>query len=64
MMTCAPVDDEIRERLNQVIEIIAPLAKSFGQFQDLQALRIAILLSRHALERADLLANYRLPPTR
>jgi hypothetical protein len=56
--------DEIRARINQAVEILTPLAKSSGAFTDLQALRMAIMMATHAPERAELLANYRLPPCR
>jgi hypothetical protein len=58
------VDDEIRERLAQVVDGLTPFARGAGPFPDLQALPAAILLAGHALERAGLLANYRLPPKR
>jgi len=58
------VDDEIREQLAQVIEILRPYARSQGLFHDLKDLRLAITLAAHALEKADVWANHRLPPTR
>jgi hypothetical protein len=58
------VDDEVREHLSRVIEILKPHAQSQGLFNDLADLRMAITLAGHALEKADLAANYRLPPTR
>jgi hypothetical protein len=58
------VDDEVREHLSQVIEILRPYARSQSLFNDLADLRMAITLAGHALEKADLAANSRLPPTR
>jgi hypothetical protein len=58
------VDDEVREKLIQVIEILTPYAKSKGSFHNLPDLRNAIALADEALERAELLANHRLPPMR
>jgi hypothetical protein len=60
----ASVDDQIREHLLNVVMILQPYARSHGQFVNLQDLRTAIGLAQHAIERAELLANYRLPPTR
>jgi hypothetical protein len=57
------VDDQVREKLVEVIELLRPYARSQGLFHDLKDLRLAITLAAHALEKADVLANHRLPPT-
>jgi hypothetical protein len=57
-------DDQIREQLLNVIRVLQPYARSTGRFSDLQDLRTAIRLALHYLNRAELLANYRLPPRR
>jgi hypothetical protein len=57
-----PVENEIREQLSQVLSIVQPYARSRGHFNDYTDLRTAIRLAQHALERAQLLADHRLPP--
>jgi hypothetical protein len=59
----AAVDDEIREQLLNALAILRPYARSHGKFVNLPDLRTAIGLAQHAIDRAELLANYRLPPT-
>jgi hypothetical protein len=58
------VDDQIREQLLKVVTILQPYARLHGNFVNLQDLRTAIGLAQHAIERAELLASHRLPPTR
>jgi hypothetical protein len=58
------VDDELRAKLLEVIAILQPYARSQGLFHDLADLRMAIGLAAHTLEKADTIANYRMPPTR
>jgi len=58
------VDDELRTKLLEVIAILQRYARSQGLFHDLKDLRMAITLAVHALEKADTIANYRMPPTR
>jgi hypothetical protein len=58
------VDDEIREQLLNALKVLMPYARSQGQFHDLNDLRTAIRLALHYLNRAELLANHRLPPRR
>jgi hypothetical protein len=48
----------------RVIEILRPYARSVGRFHDLNDVRTAIALATVSLERAELLAHYRLPPKR
>jgi hypothetical protein len=59
----APIENEIREQLNQVLAIVQPYARSHGGFVNWNDLREAIRLAMHAMERAQLLADHRLPPT-
>jgi hypothetical protein len=58
------VDDEVREQLLDAMKVIQPYARSQGKFHDPTDLRAAIKLALQFLQRADLLADYRLPPTR
>jgi hypothetical protein len=60
----APVENEIREKMSIVIECLRPYAQSHGSFVDWNDLREALRAAEHALERAALLANHKLPPTR
>jgi hypothetical protein len=60
----APIEDEIREQLSQMITIARPYAQSRGGFNDWNDLRTAIRMAMHACERAQLLADHKLPPTR
>jgi hypothetical protein len=57
------VENEIREQLTRTILVIQPYARSQGHFNDYADLRAAIALAMTTLERAELLANHRLPPT-
>jgi hypothetical protein len=58
------VDDQVRERLLTVITVLQPYARSHGAFVNLPDLRVAIGLAEHALEKAELLVNHRLPQKR
>ena len=58
------VDDQIREQLLNAVAILRPYVHSTGQFVNLPDLRTAIGLAQHAIDKAELLANHRLPPKR
>jgi hypothetical protein len=55
------INDEIRAQLLNVVTILTPYVRGTVQFASLQDLRAAIGLALHAIEQAELLANYRLP---
>jgi hypothetical protein len=59
----APIEAEIHEQLSRCLEIVRPYARSRGRLNDYRDLRTAISLAIHALERAQLLADHKLPPT-
>jgi hypothetical protein len=59
----APIENEIRSQLAMVIQILQPYARSSGPFNDWRDLRTAIGIALQYVERAQLLANHRLPPT-
>jgi hypothetical protein len=59
----AAIEAEIREQLLRAILIARPYAQSRGHFHDYTDLRSAIALALHALERAQLLADHKLPPS-
>jgi hypothetical protein len=59
----APIENEIRQQLLQAISYAQPYARSSGGFVDWDDLRAAIRLVKHAIERAELLADHKLPPT-
>jgi hypothetical protein len=54
-------DDEIREQLRNVIQIIRPYAMAQGRFHDIADLRAAITLARQYLERVEALVARRAP---
>jgi hypothetical protein len=54
-------DDEIRAQLLNALRVIQPYARSTGQFHNVADLRAAITLARQYLERAQHLADRRLP---
>jgi hypothetical protein len=58
------VDDEIRAQLLNILAILQPYARSYGKFVNLPDLRVAISLAQHAIDKAELLADHRLPPKR
>jgi hypothetical protein len=60
----AQVEAEIREQMSLVIQVLRPYAQSRGAFNDWDDLREALRAAEHALEKASLAANHRLPPTR
>ena len=57
-------DDQIRAQLLNTLRVLQPYARSQGLFHDLDDLRTAIKLALQYLERAELLADHRLPPRR
>jgi hypothetical protein len=57
-------DDQIRAQLLNTLRVLQPYARSQGLFHDLDDLRAAIKLALQYLERAELLADHRLPPRR
>jgi hypothetical protein len=56
-MSTTPVEDELREQLNRVIEILRPYARSSGRFNDPADVRTAIASAEVALSRARRLAS-------
>jgi hypothetical protein len=58
------IDDQIRAQLLNALRVIQPYARSQGRFHNLDDLRSAIKLALQYLERAELLADHRLPPRR
>jgi hypothetical protein len=60
----AQVENEIREQMGLVIQVLRPYSQSVGLFNDWHDLREALQVAAHALERAQLLADHKLPPTR
>jgi hypothetical protein len=58
------IDDQIRAQLLNALRVIQPYARSQGRFSNLDDLRAAIKLALQYLERAELLADHRLPPRR
>jgi hypothetical protein len=59
----AQVENDIRAQLSMAIQVMRPYAQSSGSFNDWQDLRHAIRLARQYIERAELLADHKLPPT-
>jgi hypothetical protein len=59
----APIENEIRQQMGLVIQVLQPYARSSGPFNDWDDLRVAIKLARQYVERAELLAYHGLPPT-
>jgi hypothetical protein len=60
----AQVENEIRHQMSLVISVLQPYARSRGGFVDWDDLRAAIRTAAHGLERAQLAADHKLPPTR
>jgi hypothetical protein len=60
----AQVENDIRQQMGLVIQVLQPYARSSGQFNDWDDLRVAIRLARQYVERAELLADHKLPPVR
>jgi hypothetical protein len=58
------VENEIREKMSVVIGVLRPYAQSAGNFHDWNDVRAALYAARHALEKALMAANHKLPPTR
>jgi hypothetical protein len=58
------VEDEIRAQMDMAIRVLAPYARSSGPFHDWGDLRHAIKLALQYVERAELLADHKLPPSR
>jgi hypothetical protein len=58
----AQIEAEIREHLLRVIEIVRPYARSTGRFHNREDLRTAISSATVSLERAEFLADHKLPP--
>jgi hypothetical protein len=58
----ATVENDIRHQLALVIQVLRPYAQSSGPFSDWNDLRTALRAAEHALERALLAADHRLPP--
>jgi hypothetical protein len=52
-------DDNIKEQLRNVIEVVRPYAMAQGRFHNVDDLRAAIKLALQFLERAELLADRR-----
>jgi hypothetical protein len=59
----AQLENDIRQQMGLVIQVLQPYARSSGPFNDWDDLRVAIKLARQYIERAELLADHRLPPT-
>jgi hypothetical protein len=59
----AQIENEIRQNMAIAIQILRPYAQSAGSFNDWNDLRSAITTAMHALERAQLAADHKLPPT-
>jgi hypothetical protein len=60
----AKVESEIRGQMGLVIQVLRPYSQGVGLFNDWHDLREALRAAAHALERAQLLADHKLPPTR
>jgi hypothetical protein len=60
----AQVEADIRHQMSVVIQCLRPYAQSHGSFNDWDDLRTALAVASHALERAVLAADHKLPPTR
>ena len=60
----AQVENEIRSQMSIVIQVLRPYAMSQGSFNDWSDLRAALRAADHALERAMLTADHKLPPER
>lgn len=56
------IENEIRQQLLQMIAFAQPYARSRGHFNDYEDLRAWIRLAKHCIERAELLADHKLPP--
>jgi hypothetical protein len=56
-------EDEIRSQMSIIIQVLRPYAQSSGGFVNWDDVRAAIRAAEHALEKASLAANHRLPPT-
>lgn len=59
----ATVENDIRQQLATVVQVLRPFAQGSGGFSDWNDLRTALRAAEHALERALLAADHRLPPT-
>jgi hypothetical protein len=59
----APIENEIRQQMGMAIAVMQPYARSAGHFNDWEDLRHAIRLAKQYVERAELLADHKLPPT-
>jgi hypothetical protein len=60
----AAIENEIRQQMGLVVQVLRPYAQSSGPFNDWNDLRTALRAAEHALERALLAADHKLPPTR
>jgi hypothetical protein len=57
-------DDQVRDQLRLVVQILAPYARSAGSFTNWNDLRVAIKLAVHKLERAEDIVDRKIRSTR